>query len=297
MFFKIVKLEIFLLVSLVFLLILIFYFTKFKKIIKKNKKYLLKFERKKLLINLGLELILLISVFLLILSKLGLMIQTTEKEKIYLFLIDISGSMEANDFKPTRLDVAKNITKEFILKNEGLFGVIAFNDVPLLINYPTRKKEEIIEKLDKLKAEGGTNIGDSLKMAYSILENLKGEKYIILLSDGTPTTGINPLVIIKKEIPIFTVAIGSQDIILGYDNFGRPLIAKVDKDLLKKIALISNGKFFEANEVEDLIKAYKEIERISKEKDYKDISDYLVNIAIILLIIYVFSRNILSLLP
>jgi Ca-activated chloride channel family protein len=281
----------------IYLASIFFYFFRYKKILKKNRKLLLKFEKKKLLISLILELIYITSIFLIALSFVGIYLPLgIKKDKVYLFLIDTSGSMQANDFKPSRLEVAKDITKEFIEKNKGYFGIVAFSDYPLLVQYPTKNKEEIFEKLKTLQAQGGTDLGDTLKTAYSILDNFVGyDKYIILLSDGKPTQGENPLKVVRKDIPIFTVALGSNNMILGYDPFGRPLIAEVDKELLKKLAEISNGKFFEATQTEELIRAYEEISKISNQKELNNISPYLIKISFVLLLLSFLAKIYLTL--
>ncbi len=284
---KIEKTGLFFLFLFIYLTSFLFYFLKYRKIVKKNRKILLKFEKNKLFLSLILEFLFLTSIFLLFLSLVHIYLPLEiNKEKVFLFLIDSSGSMQATDFKPSRLDVAKEITKEFIKENKGYFGVISFSDYPLLVQYPTKNKKELYEKIDKIVATGGTNIGDTLKTAYSILENFVGyDKYIILLSDGKPTEGPDPLKIVRNNIPIFTIAIGKNNMILGYDPFGRPLIAEVDKKLLEKIAKISGGKFFEATQTKELINAYKEIQKISEERSLTDISPYLKDLSIILLLI------------
>jgi len=289
---KILNKTFFFFLLFLYLALIVFYFFQYKKILRKNRKFLMKFEKKKLLISLILEFLYITSIFLIAFSFVGIYLPLgIKKDRVYLFLIDTSGSMQANDFKPSRLDVAKEITKEFIEKNNGYFGVISFSDYPLLVQYPTKNKKEVIEKLKTLQPQGGTDIGDALKTAYSILDNFVGyNKYIILLSDGKPTQGPDPLKVVRKDIPIFTVALGSNNIVLGYDPFGRPLIAEVDKELLKKLAEITNGKFFEATQTKELIKAYEKISELSKNNELEDISPYLIKISFVLLILIFLIR-------
>ncbi|MEO2154182.1 MAG: VWA domain-containing protein, partial [Nanoarchaeota archaeon] len=221
-----------------FILTIIFFLFFYLEVLKKEKKVISSLEKKKIKLFLLIELIFITALFIFSLSFTGVKVKTNkDKGIVYLVLIDTSGSMNANDMKPNRITVAKEITKKFVEEANELVGIITFSDYPRLLVYPTENKEEIIKKLDVINASGGTDMGDALSLAYSILDNFKGyKKVIILLSDGKPTEGPNPLDIVKEntdKATIFTVAIGKENVILGYDMFGNPLVAVVDKKLLQ----------------------------------------------------------------
>jgi Ca-activated chloride channel family protein len=285
----------FVIIITVFISIVTFFLFFYLRILRKEKKVISSLEKKKIKLFLLIELIFITALFIFSLSFAGIKVKTNkDKGIVYLVLIDTSGSMNANDMKPNRITVAKEITKKFVEEANGLVGIITFNDYPKLLVYPTENKEEIIKKLNIINASGGTDMGDALSLAYSILDNFKGyKKVIILLSDGKPTEGPNPLEIVKEnknKATIFTVAIGKENVVLGYDMFGNPLVAVVDKKLLQELANITGGKFFEAKESQELYKAYKYIQEKSTEYYYKDISIQLKNTAFILLIIYFLIR-------
>ena len=285
----------FLISVVLFLLFLFFFLFKYYKIMKKERKLLLSVEIKKLKTYLFLDILFLFSLFSFSLYFSDIQIKTNElKGIVYVFLIDNSGSMKAQDLKPNRLEAAKEITLEFVNKNKGLFGLITFNDYPRLLIFPTSDKDLIRKKINEIKAEGGTNIGDALALAYSILDNFKGyKKVIILLSDGKPTTGIDPLKIVKEnkdKAVIFTLAVGKENYILGYDLFGNPLVAEVDKELLKKIASYTKGKFFEVENKEELFKAYKEIFEKTREFYYKSLNNQIITFSFVLFFSYFILR-------
>jgi Ca-activated chloride channel family protein len=297
-FIKIGNLWFFIVSLLIFLIVVFFFLFKYYEVMKKEKKLLLSVEKSKLKKLLFLDLLFIFTIFSFSLYFSDIKIKTNElKGTVYLFLLDTSGSMNAQDLKPSRLKVAKEITLDFINKNEGLFGIITFNDYPKLLVFPTKDKEIIKNKLNNIKAEGGTNMGDALALAYSILDNFQGyNKVIILLSDGKPTVGTDPLKVVeenKDKAVVFTIAIGKENYILGYDVFGNPLVAEVDKELLKKIAETTGGKFFEVENKEELFSAYKNIFEKTKEYYYKSTKDQIVLFSFVLLSFYFITKIIL----
>ena len=288
---KIEHLYYFLFILLVFLLFFLFYIFKFLDLIKKSKKLILPFEYKKLKKVILLDLLFVFGLFLLSSYFAGIKVKTDKTEGVvYMILLDTSGSMNANDIKPSRIEAAKEITEKFIEENKGLFGVITFNNYPQLLVYPTSNKEEIIEKIKKISANGGTDMGDALAMAYSILNNFPNyKKVIILLSDGKPTVGPDPLKIAEKnkdKAQIFTIAIGKDNVVLGYDVFGNPLTAEVDRELLKKLAQITNGKYFEAYKSEDLYNIYKYISQTTQQYYYKEVKSEIVVFSLVVFLIW-----------
>ena len=285
----------FLLSLVLFFLFLFFFLFKYYQIMKKERKLLLSTEKSKLRKFLFLDILFVFSLFSLSLYFSDIQIKTDEiKGIVYFFLLDNSGSMKAKDLVPNRLEAAKEITLEFINKNKGLFGIATFNDYPKLLVFPTYDKELIRKKIKDINAEGGTNIGDSLLLVYSILDNFKGyKKIIILLSDGKPTSGSDPLKVVeenKEKAIIFTISVGKENYVMGYDFFGNPIVAEVDKELLKRIAESTKGKFFEVENKDELFNAYKEIFEKSKELYYKSLKENIVFFSFLFFISYLFLR-------
>ncbi len=116
--------------------------------------------------------------------------KTTKKSDIVL-VIDTSGSMKDN----RRMKEAKRAAKNFV--NQLLdadhpntrialvpFGTeISFNP---FTNYTG--KQDLLDKIDHLRADGGTFTQGGIKMAASSLSNSQADfKNIVLLSDGVPT--------------------------------------------------------------------------------------------------------------
>lgn len=101
-------------------------------------------------------------------------IQANEQPETLLTLIDLSGSMEITDLKPTRRAAAIKANKE-IIKVKGRqhptdkIGVIGFQTSAKLLLPPTLPSKIVgLEKaIDNARLRGGTDFVTPLKLAYS----------------------------------------------------------------------------------------------------------------------------------
>lgn len=148
-------------------------------------------------------------------------------------IIDVSPSMEAKDWKPSRLDAALESAKTFstrLRKEEpsARVGIVTYHRKAEIVIGLTKVKDYLcIQKaIDSIRTGNATNIGAGLTAAMSILESQKGANQVVLLSDGHNNCGSNPRPIadrLKKHAVIECVGIG-----------GSP--KDVDEKLLKYIA-------------------------------------------------------------
>ncbi len=202
-----------------------------------------------------------------------------EKKANLMIVMDISGSMRAEDIKPNRLIKAKEVIKEFVKKNRDFkLGLITFAGkvqlkCPITSDYEA--VESFIDSVDFEKRFDGTAIGNALLTAKIALQRIKeGDKFIILLTDGENNVGYNPIFAAKEcakaGIKVFTVGLGSEKgapvpiisngkKIYLRDQFGRIFITHLDEATLKKIAQITEGKYYRATTGLELAKAYDKI--------------------------------------
>ena len=120
--------------------------------------------------------------------------QWTEGIDIML-VIDISRSMTIQDFRPNRLEAAKQVAKDFIAgRFQDRIGIVIFSGdayslAPLTTDYKllnTYIDEITFEKIEA----SGTAIGSALAVATNRMrESDSKSKVIILLSDGDNTAG------------------------------------------------------------------------------------------------------------
>lgn len=206
--------------------------------------------------------------------------------------IDISESMKIEDFKPNRLQAAKDVARDFV---EGRFqdriGLVIFSGdayslAPLTTDYDLLYTYIDDISFDKIESRG-TAIGSALAVSTNRLrESDAKSKVVILLSDGDNTAGnIDPITAAELahayDIKIYSVAIGREGRVpMGKDFFGRTNYIEntLDETTLRRIAEIGEGRFFRASDNEalqtvfDTIDQYEKVE--IKETTYKNTVDY-----------------------
>lgn len=194
--------------------------------------------------------------------------------------MDVSTSMKALDFKPNRLEAAKNIAIDFVDgRTTDRIGIVtyageSFTQCPITSDYKLVKN--MLKDIRFGVIEDGTAIGMGLATAVSRLKDSKADsKVIILLTDGENNAGlINPYMAIELAqefgIKVYTIGVGKQGNVPypGRDIFGRESIqhieSKVDEKLLKEIARETDAKYFRATNNAKLSEIYAQIEKLEK---------------------------------
>jgi Ca-activated chloride channel family protein len=118
---------------------------------------------------------------------------TVARHSSVVLLVDVSGSMNARDVEPTRLDAAASAMRTFLdrLPKQVDVGLVQFSSEPEVIQAPTQDRALVRESLGYLFADAGTAIGDALAVSARLV---RGDGAIVLLSDGTQTRGrLTPL--------------------------------------------------------------------------------------------------------
>lgn len=217
--------------------------------------------------------------------------QWTEGIDIML-VTDISESMKIEDFKPNRLEAAKETARNFIQgRFQDRIGLVIFSGdayslAPLTTDYDLLNK--YIDELDfRMIETGGTAIGSALAVATNRMrESDSKSKVMILMSDGENNAGnIDPLTAARLahayDIKIYTIAIGKEGRVpFGRNFFGQTNYIEnhLDETTLREVAKIGEGRFFRVSnnqalkEVFALIDEYEKAE--IKETRYKDTADY-----------------------
>lgn len=196
--------------------------------------------------------------------------------------LDISGSMLAEDFKPNRLEAAKDVAASFIngrpTDNIGLvvFGGESFTQCPLTTDHTVLLnlfKDIYIGMID----DNGTAIGLGLANAVSRIKDSEAvSKVIILLTDGVNNQGeIAPVTAADIArtfgIRVYTIGVGTQGM-APYPfqtPFGvqyRDVPVEIDEPALKQIAATTGGQYFRATDNASLKQIYAEIDQLEKTK-------------------------------
>ncbi len=200
----------------------------------------------------------------------------TIKEGIDVIMaLDVSGSMDMMDFKPTRLEACKQIAAEFVQKRENdNVGLVLYAGEAYTLSPPTTDHNYFLDLLKTVKREpliDGTAIGDGLGLAVSHLKDSKAKsKVVILLSDGVNNAGyIDPrsAATMAKEynIKVYTISCGTNGRMAGIKVPGHGVVQSetvLDEALMKEIAATTGGKYFSAGNEKKLREVYGEIDKL-----------------------------------
>ena len=208
-------------------------------------------------------------------------------------VIDISESMQIEDFKPNRLEAAKRTARSFIAgRDQDRIGLVIFSGdayslSPLTTDYELLYKF-IDEEIDFNKIENrGTAIGSAIAVGTNRMrESDAVSKVMILLSDGDNTAGnIDPITAAELaaayDIKIYTIGIGKEGKVpFGKDFFGRPNYVEntLDETTLREIAEIGSGEFYRVSDNQALVNVFELIDQYEKaeikETRYKNTTDF-----------------------
>ena len=193
------------------------------------------------------------------------------KEKI-LFIVDFSNSMNERLGARTKMDIALSTMKDILpmIPPNVAVGLRVYGHrtgftpkqsctaSQLVSPIQTNNAVNIYARLNSLSAVGWTPITYSLKQAaYSDFEVSPVKKRIILISDGGENCDESPcdfIINLQKyrddiRIDVIALAIGDQDA----------------NNQLKCVALVTSGKFYNANTAADLKNSLQDTLNLQKE--------------------------------
>jgi Ca-activated chloride channel family protein len=243
----------------------------------------------------------------------GSKIEDIKKQGVEVIIaLDVSNSMLAEDIQPDRLTRAKQAISRLvdILDNDKIglivFAGDAYIQIPVTTDYISAKM--FLSTINpNMVAKQGTAIGSAISLAMRSFSPGEGKsKAIIIITDGENheddpvkeaeeaskagivihTIGIGS----TEGVPIPIVNNGKKDYLK--DAAGNTVITKLDEDILKKIALSTNGNYVRAsNSNVGLDEIYNDIKKMKKQDlestmytEYNDQFQVFAGIALLLLI-------------
>ena len=202
----------------------------------------------------------------------SMMLMSNREEATVVLVIDVSGSMQAEDVEPTRLEAAQEVVRDFLkgLPERFQVGVVAFSETAEVAAPASDDRQLAIEAIDYLYPQRGTAIGDGVARGVEVARAAEAGRAgrerpaaILLLSDGSQTEGVllpNEGAARAKsfEIPVYTVALGTPEGVVESNRWGGTRVIPVPPDpaTLRQIATMTGGKFYEAESAGDLRDAY-----------------------------------------
>jgi len=210
----------------------------------------------------------------------------------FVLALDSSQSMEADDFLPSRIVIAKEKAMEFIdsAPVDVKIGLISFSGGSKIEKDLTKRKDELKHAMNSIGigGYGGTDIYEAVLTGSNLLKN-EEHKAIILLSDGQINVGsVDDAIEYANDNQVIVHSIG-----MGTKEGGNTeyWFSKLDDDSLKSLSYNTGGTYTSAENEENLTRAFSGIFDLTKRKVAIDLFDYLLMIALILLIIGFFLTN------
>ena len=223
--------------------------------------------------------------------------------------VDVSNSMLAEDFEPSRLERTKYaIDKLFEGLQQERVGVIVFAGeakVQLPITSDYRMAQSFTKRISpNLVSEQGTSIGKALSMAMlSFAKDSDRSQAVILITDGE-THDSNAIEVAKQAaehgVKIFTIGIGTPEgapIRIGgdfiRDEKGEMVVSKLNETMLEEIASTTDAAYVRASKqsigLEEIVRKINEMEKgelsTLRFEEYNEQFHYLLWIALALLLV------------
>ena len=214
-------------------------------------------------------------------------------------VLDGSESMAASDYKPTRLEAAKNAVNSLVTKInvKNNVGVVLFETGATTISYLTPIKEKTLDSISLIQqGSGATAIGDGLSLGIDMVSSIPDKKrVIILLSDGIQNSGlVTPQQAIQyaliNNVQIHTIGIGSEKpVYLRDDIYGEPQYAEWDETTLRDVSGSTGGSYFKSLDEETLNQILLDLSsNMEYEKELSTIRDWFIGSAITFLLLDIY---------
>ncbi|MFC2102935.1 VWA domain-containing protein [Bacteroidota bacterium] len=196
-------------------------------------------------------------------------------------VLDISGSMLAEDLKPNRLNAAKNVIDDFvkgrISDRIGLvvFAREAFTQCPLTIDYNVLRN--LLLDIRSGMIEDGTAIGNAIANGVNRLKESDAKsRIIILLTDGVNNSGeVDPISAAEIAntfgIRIYTIGVGTRGeapypVKTPFGTRYQMVPVEIDEEVLQEISGLTDGQYFRATDNRALKEIYEKIDKLEKTK-------------------------------
>lgn len=195
--------------------------------------------------------------------------------------LDVSASMNYQDFVPNRLDASKRIAIDFVKKRTGdNMGIAIFSNQAFTLCPLTTDTGSIIRQISSINKnvldQEGTAIGTGIAVCINRLKNSKSKSKIIILE----TDGVNSIENLiqprtaadlanESRIKIYAIGIGSQKemqikIKTPYGEIDQLKKLEYNEQLLKDIAKATGGHYFYTTDNKGMRNAYESINQLEK---------------------------------
>ncbi len=191
--------------------------------------------------------------------------------------LDLSGSMKTPDYivngqQVSRFDIAKSVLTKFVSERPNdRIGLVVFAQEAFIASPMTLDHDFLLQNIDRMQIgtinSDATAIGDGLATALNRLRDLKSKsKVIVLMTDGGNNSGkIDPIMATEAAkalgVKVYTIGLGNKEIV---QSMGLPAGYLPDDATLQKIAQMTGGVFYSADNSEKLQAIYDHIDKLEK---------------------------------
>jgi Ca-activated chloride channel family protein len=238
-----------------------------------------------------------VAALLIALARPTVTVAAPQERATVVLLVDVSGSMRAEDVAPTRLEAARAAMHSFLDKvpKEIRVAVVAFSDGPEVVVPPTADRNLARAGIDLLAPGFGTALGDGLARAAELAAGVgeegavgkapvdadgKSLAAVLLLSDGKQTRGeLTPdegaTRAKQARVPVYAIALGTDTGTIEVFRFGQTQTVSVppDRETLRQVAAETGGEYFDAPDAERLTAVYQRLgSRVGRAKEEREVS-------------------------
>lgn len=265
-----------------------------------------------------------ITILVLSLARPQAVVSLPKREGTVILTFDVSGSMSAEDLKPTRMEAAKTAAREFVENQPPSVrvGVVAFSDGGIAVQSPTNDREDTIATIDRLVPRRGTSIGNGILVSLNTIavdagdppflgiNNLPNSSepqadtepqsetapqgwypsaVIVLLTDGENNQFPDPLaatdLAVDLGVRIYTIGIGSPEgAVITVEGF--TVFSQLNEPILQYIAETSGGVYYNAASEDELRGIYGEIKpRLTLKKEEIEITSIFAGFGMLLFLV------------
>jgi Ca-activated chloride channel family protein len=211
-------------------------------------------------------------------------------EGTVILAFDVSGSMAADDVKPTRMEAAKAAAREFVARQPPSVrvGVVAFSESGFSVQAPTSDQATVLAAINRLAPTRGTSLARGILTSLETIAAAEADPaqgyyterttgpaptpvpagthtsaVIVLLTDGENTSSPDPMTAARtaaeRGIRIDTVGVGTQaGAVLQVEGFR--VHTQLDESMLRQISQATDGAYYAAADQKDLEAVYDNVE-------------------------------------
>lgn len=237
-------------------------------------------------------------------------------EGVVILAFDVSGSMAATDLEPSRMEAARAAAIDFIQRQPSTVrvGIVAFSESGFTVQPPTNDQAALLATVNRLRPERGTSLASGILAALNTIfatPEPSGAIYssltptpsptptpaapgsyesaaIVLLTDGENTAPPEPLesaqIAADRGVRIYTIGIGSTaGTTIEID--GMTFFTRLDAETLQRIAEMTDGEYFNAQDEEELSAIYRELDvQLVTRPEKTEVTALFAGVALLLLI-------------